>query len=223
MVHLDSPCTPIKCLINKIPFDALYNPVVGTNIMALSFAHQFLKDMPLTPTTKLLKSSSGQVIQSSRILYVLPITVNDMTIHLSFHIFDIKEFDLLIGQPFERLLNEGHKGKLDICLGKSLKIPLNFTHSIHTKTEPSLEPDPMEEVKEASLEHFVESNQEDVTNFFIGEEDDNPIESEPLDEFEESSRPLIELKPLSPGLRYAFLLTSLASLTRNRYKTYPYQ
>jgi hypothetical protein len=63
----------------------------------------------------------------------------------------------------------------------------------------------MEDVNEASLEHFVESNQEDVTEFFIEEEEENPTESEPLDETEEPSRPPIELKPLPPGLRYAFL------------------
>jgi hypothetical protein len=63
----------------------------------------------------------------------------------------------------------------------------------------------MEEVNEASLEHFVESNLEDVTEFFIDEEEENPTKSEPLDETEASSRPPIELKPLSPGLRYAFL------------------
>jgi hypothetical protein len=46
---------------------------------------------------------------------------------------------------------------LVISPGKTIKVPLHFSHSIHTKTEPSPEPDPMEEVNEASLEHFVES------------------------------------------------------------------
>jgi hypothetical protein len=62
----------------------------------------------------------------------------------------------------------------------------------------------MEEVNEASLEHFVESNQEYVTEFFIEEGEENPTESEPLDETEEPSRPPTELKPLPPGFRYAF-------------------
>jgi hypothetical protein len=128
-----------------------------------------------------------------------------MLIHLSFHICDIKEFDLLIDCPLEKLLKEGHTGKLDVCLGKTIKVPLHFSHSIHTKTELSPEPDPMEEVNEASLEHFVESNQEDVTEFFIEEEEKNHTESEPLDETEEPSRPPIELKPLPSGLRYVFL------------------
>jgi hypothetical protein len=132
-------------------------------------------------------------------------SVYDMSIHLSFHICDIKEFGLLIGYPLEKILKEGHTGKLDVCLGKTIKVPLHFSHSILTKTEPSPEPDPMEEVNEASLEHIIESNQEDVTEFFINLEEENPTESEPLDETEEPSRPPIELKPLPPGLRDAFL------------------
>jgi hypothetical protein len=31
-----------------------------------------------------------------------------MSIHLSFHICDIKDFDLLIGYPLEKLLKQGH-------------------------------------------------------------------------------------------------------------------
>jgi hypothetical protein len=128
-----------------------------------------------------------------------------MSIHLSFHICDIKKFDLLIGYPLEKLLKEGHTGKLDVCLGKTIKVPLQFSHSIHTKNKPSPEPDPLEEVNEASLEHFIESNQEDVTEFFTEEEVENPTEFEPLNETEKPSRPPIELKPLPPCLRYAFL------------------
>ena len=54
VIRLDSPSISIRCQINKAPFDALYNPVVGVNIMSASFAHDLLKHMPLTPTTKLL-------------------------------------------------------------------------------------------------------------------------------------------------------------------------
>jgi hypothetical protein len=75
--------------------------------------------MPLTPTTKLLKSPSGH-IPSLGILYVLPIQVKHTMVHLSFYIFDIMEFDLLIGQPIERLNQEGQIGKLNINLGKTL-------------------------------------------------------------------------------------------------------
>jgi hypothetical protein len=88
IVHLDSPSIPIQYKLNGTPFDALYNPVVGINIMALSFFHQFITNKPLSHTKKLLKCS-GQIIQSSGILYVLPVSVYDMAIHLSFHICDM--------------------------------------------------------------------------------------------------------------------------------------
>jgi len=55
VIRLDSPSISIHCQINKAPFDALYNPVVGVNIMFVSFAYDLLKHMPFTPTTKLLK------------------------------------------------------------------------------------------------------------------------------------------------------------------------
>jgi hypothetical protein len=51
VIRLDSPSISIRCQINKAPFDALYNPVMGVNIMSPSFAHDLLKNMPLTPTT----------------------------------------------------------------------------------------------------------------------------------------------------------------------------
>ena len=55
VIQLDSPSISIRCQINKVPFDALYNLVVGVSLMSVSFAHDLLKDMPLIPTTKLLK------------------------------------------------------------------------------------------------------------------------------------------------------------------------
>jgi hypothetical protein len=30
-----------------------------------------------------------------------------------------------------------HTGKLDVFLGKTIVVPLHFSHSIHTKTEPN--------------------------------------------------------------------------------------
>ena len=72
VICLDSPSISIYCQINKAPFDALYNPVVGANIMS-AFAHDLLKHMPLTPTIKLLKGLLGHILPSLGIFYVLPI------------------------------------------------------------------------------------------------------------------------------------------------------
>jgi hypothetical protein len=126
-------------------------------------------------------------------------------VHLSFYIFDIIEFDLLIGQPIERLIQEGQTGKLNIRLEKNFKLPLSITHSLNTKMESCLEPDPIKEDKIASLEHVTEPNLEDDAEFFIEEQDDDSLESEPLDDLVDPPIPPIELKPLPTGLRYAFL------------------
>jgi hypothetical protein len=205
VICLDSPSISIHCQIHKDPFKALYNLVVGVNIMSVSFAHDLLRHMPLTPTTKLLKSPSGHIVPSLRILYVLPIQVKGTMVHLSFYIFDIMEFDLLIGQPIERLILEGQTGKMNIRRGKNFKLPLSNTHSLNARTESCPEPDPIEEVKVASLEHLIEPNLDDDAEFFIEEEDDGPLELKPLDELLEPPKPPIELKPLLAGLRYAFL------------------
>ena len=73
VIHLYSPSISIRCQINKAPFNALNNLVVGVNIMSASFAHDLLKYMPLTPTTKLLKGLSGHILPCLGILYVVPI------------------------------------------------------------------------------------------------------------------------------------------------------
>jgi hypothetical protein len=73
IIHLDSPSVTIECQLDKAPFDSFYNPIVGVNIMSAIFAQDLLKDMPLAPTTKLLKSLLGHIVLSLGILCALPI------------------------------------------------------------------------------------------------------------------------------------------------------
>jgi hypothetical protein len=67
------------------------------------------KNMLLTPTTKFLKSLSGQILPSEGIFHLIPIKVDETKVYLSFYVFDIWEFNLLIGHPIERLAHEGRK------------------------------------------------------------------------------------------------------------------
>jgi hypothetical protein len=82
---------------------------------------------------------------------------------------------------------------------------LSITHSLNAKTESCPEPDPIKEDKVACLEHLIEPNLEEDVEFFIEEENDDPLEPEPFDDLLEPPKPPIELKPLPVGLRYAFL------------------
>jgi hypothetical protein len=134
---------------------------VGVNIISSIFAYDLLKDMPLAPTTMLLKSLSRHIIPSLGILCALPILVNGTKAHLNFYIFDVMEFDLLIGQPIERLIHEGNEQKLNIRLWKNFELSMPITHSLNAKIEPIPELDLVEEVKVASLDDLIESNLED--------------------------------------------------------------
>jgi hypothetical protein len=130
--------------------------------------------------------------------------VEGTMVYLSFYIFDIWDFDLLIGQPFRRLLYEGQTGKLNIYLGKNFQFLMSISHSLNSRTESYPQLDPLEEFKVASLVFLAELGLENDDEFFIEEEDDFS-KPEPLDEFVEPPKHPIELKPLLPGLRYAFL------------------
>jgi hypothetical protein len=119
--------------------------------MSKSFAHTLPKNMHLTPTTKFLKSLSGQILPSEGIFHLIPIKVDETKVYLSLHVFDIWEFDLLIGHPIERLLHEGRKGNINVSLGKNINMSIPITRSLHVKIKLSLEEDPMKEIMVASL------------------------------------------------------------------------
>jgi len=84
-------------------------------------------------------------------------------VYLIFYVFNIWEFDLLIGHPIERLLHEGRKGSINVSLGKSLNLSIPITRSLHVKTELSPEQDPMEEIMVASLLQASNKDLEEVT------------------------------------------------------------
>ena len=155
--------------MKNVALDFLYNPTVDVSIMSNSLAYAlFDGDEPLTPTDKLLKIPSGEVIKSHGIARMVPITINEITILLNFYIFEIRDFDLLIGHPLKKLLEESqYSGSLDVDLGKSINLSIPLTQSANSKAELNPEPVPMEEVMSASLLDLSESNLEDDAQHFI--------------------------------------------------------
>ena len=113
IIHLDTSSIPIHCIINIDQIKALYNPVVGKNIMSMSLAEHLIQDMTLILTIKFMRSLSRHIIPSLGILHILAIQVEGTLVHLSFYIFDTRDFDLLIGQPFRRLVYEGQSGNFN--------------------------------------------------------------------------------------------------------------
>jgi hypothetical protein len=172
--------------------------------MSKSFAHTLPENFQLTSTTKILKSLSGQVLPSEGIFHLIPIKVDKTKVYLSFYVFGIWEFGLLIGHLIERLLYQGRKGNINVRLRKSLNLSIPITRSLHAKTELSPKQDPMEEIMVASLLEASDENLEEVTHDFIQEEEESR-DPFPLDEIQEPPKPPIVLKSLPSGLKYAFL------------------
>jgi hypothetical protein len=81
---------------------------------------------------------------------------------------------------------------LNIRLGKNFKLSIPITHSLNAESESIPDQDPIEEVKVVSLDDLIEPNLKDDVQFFIEEEDENPIDLEPLDKLLESHKPTIE-------------------------------
>jgi len=95
-----------------------------------------------------------------------------------------------------------HKVKRHNIGKESLHVPI--TRSINNLVEDSLILEQTKELMALSIFDSPESALERDTEEFIKEEEDSE-ETFKLPELEKSSRPPIELKPLTSGLRYAFL------------------
>jgi len=137
----------MPCSLRVTNIEALHNPTVGTSIMLEFLAKNLLGNMPLVPTNKFFKSPSGLIFECSEIVRAMPIEIDRTVVHLDFHIFAILEFDLFIGFPFEKIIQEKRlNGALIKKLGKiasaapipCLKSPKAKQHFTHN---------PFEEVK----------------------------------------------------------------------------
>ena len=182
----------------------LYSPTVGANIISGKCAFYLLRDVPLVRTDKTFRTSSGEILKGNGILQNVSIRHEDIDVILDFHIFDVRDFNLLIGHPIEKLLMDAPtQGKVDVRLGKET-ISVQITRATNSRAEPTLNSEPIEEVKGILPIDSPESLLEKDAEKFIEEEDDS-AEHVDLPEFETPRRPPIELKPLPTGLHYAFL------------------
>jgi hypothetical protein len=69
-------------------------------------AKNILGNMPIVSTNKLFKSPLGLFFKCCGIARDMAVIIDKTEVHLDFHIYAILEFDLLIGQPCEKLFKE---------------------------------------------------------------------------------------------------------------------
>ena len=86
--------------------DVLYNPTIGPNLMSTSFTHTYLGVEPLAPRNKSLRVAPGYSIKGRGILHNVSVHHDNVKMALDFHVFDIQDFDIIIGHPLEKLFIE---------------------------------------------------------------------------------------------------------------------
>jgi hypothetical protein len=79
--------------------EALHNPTVETNIMSEFLTKTLLGNMPLVSTNKLFKSPSRLIFKCCVIARAVLVIIDKIEVFIDFHIYDILEFDILIGYP----------------------------------------------------------------------------------------------------------------------------
>ena len=92
--------------------DVFYNPSIGANLMYAAFAFAYLGDKSLAPTVKSLRTSPRTSLKGLGILRDTTLHHRDIEVALDFHVFEIQDFDIMIGHPMENLswslLHQGH-------------------------------------------------------------------------------------------------------------------
>lgn len=95
--------------------------------MSSSFAHASLGKEPLAPTYRTLSLTTRSSLESKGILHDVCLHLDDTVLALDFHVFDIQDFNVLIGHPLEKLFLDPPKiGELDVKLGRdTFTIPIS--------------------------------------------------------------------------------------------------
>ena len=87
--------------------------------MSTSFAHTYFSNDAITSTIKSCRVAPHVRLEGLGVLHNISLYYNDNEVPLDFHVFDIQDFDIMIGHPLEKLFVEPLTlGELDIKLGK---------------------------------------------------------------------------------------------------------
>jgi hypothetical protein len=100
-IHIHVPSSIVQCHISRNMVNALYDPTFGANIMSVSFARTFLVNEPIASTNKTFRVGPRTKLEGLGILHNISLYHDNAEIILDFHIFEVQDFDILIGQPLE--------------------------------------------------------------------------------------------------------------------------
>ena len=81
----------------------LYNPTLGANIMSASFVSAYFGNEPISPSNKCLRIAPRINLKGRGVMHNMSMHHNNVKMALDFHVFDITDFDILIGHPLAKL------------------------------------------------------------------------------------------------------------------------
>ena len=111
----------------------------------------------MVQTDKTFQIPSREILKAYGTLQNMSIRQKDVKIILNFHIFDVQDFDLLFRQSIEKFLMDAlTQNKLEVPLGKETIFVQN-ARATNPMTEPSLDSQPIKEVKGILLVDSLES------------------------------------------------------------------
>ena len=125
--------------------EALYDLVIGLNLISTSFIARNLPYISLYPTNQCLRDPEGNILRSHGLAKTIPTILDGVEAFLDFCIFETATFRIIIGQHWSKFLLEGStKGQLDVRFGrKEYSVPI--TRALNAVAEQPPDPDHLEQ------------------------------------------------------------------------------
>ena len=111
-IRISPTSATVTCFMKGNIVEALHDPAAEVCIIPECLLDTLVGNKPLTQIDKYFKSPSGLYIECRGIARDVPIIIDQIEVHLDFHIYNIINFDLLLGSPLEKLLTS-YQGSLD--------------------------------------------------------------------------------------------------------------
>lgn len=164
VIRNNSTPRTIPCNLEGNTVGILYSPTVGVNLVSESFTFAYLSDKAIT----LMKLIEGfGIVQDVSVQY------NDKEAILDFHVFEIQDFDVLIGHPIKKLLiNCPRLGSLKFSLVGN-KFSISFSQSRFALNDSLPKDEYAKEVTTIIPFESPESLLENNVSDFIEEEEDS--------------------------------------------------
>jgi hypothetical protein len=97
----------------------------------------------LVPTNRTFRDKPGSILEGIRILHDMCLLHDNVEAALDFHVFDVHDFDILIGHPIEKVFQEVPTlGTLNVRLGREIfSIPISQPKNSPAEISPAVRPD----------------------------------------------------------------------------------